>query len=146
MAFDIKTFNSVDFLNELEQFINEIDESGFKKNPNLDSTENKNVKEEFSHKNKVERSLHIEESSELIIKNNIYVKENKNDQINEIPKCPYCLVYVIIEGGCDFITCNSNFCKGKKYFCKVCNKKLLLSDKVSHFPQGMFNNSCKNIY
>ncbi len=47
MAFDIKTFNSVDFLNELEQFINEIDESGFKKNPNLDSTENKNIKEDF---------------------------------------------------------------------------------------------------
>jgi hypothetical protein len=150
MAFDIKAYNSINFLNELEQFINDFDKSGINENPNHDSIDYKildyNIDEKFKDKNKVERYLVIDESQELNVKHNTNLKEKENDQMNELPKCPYCLLYVIIEGGCNFITCDSLLCQGRKFFCKICNKKLLLSDKITHFPQGMFNNSCKNDY
>jgi len=152
MAFDIKKFNSIDFLNELEQFINEIDDfvvydKNLEEIVDLDSNKlnnNNNLQEKIKYKCKVERCIEIDENKDNDLRKCHSVKEKKNDLIDELPKCPNCLCYAIIEGGCNFITCNSVYCKGLKFFCKICNKKLLYSEKINHFPKGVFDNSCKN--
>jgi hypothetical protein len=63
---------------------------------------------------------------------------------NEPNKCPHCLNDVIVDIGCNFVICQSVFCNGKKYFCKICWKRLAEADKSTHYPNGINSNSCAN--
>jgi len=145
MAFDIKAYNSINFLNELEQFINDFDKiddyividnnleevaDGSKMdNKNL----NDNLQEEIKLNCKIERFIKIDEKIDIDLRKCNSVKEKKNEIINDLAKCLYCLCYAIIEGDCNFITCDSVKCEGKKFFCKVCNKKITSFRKDKSF-------------
>ena len=58
--------------------------------------------------------------------------------------CPNCKLNYLFEGGCNFITCESQYCNRRKYFCHLCKKRLLISEKISHFPNGIHSN-CLNV-
>ena len=58
--------------------------------------------------------------------------------------CPHCKSNYLFEGGCNFITCESQICNRKKYFCHLCKKRLQLSEKISHFPNGIYKD-CLNV-
>ena len=58
--------------------------------------------------------------------------------------CPHCKSNYLFEGGCNFITCESQICNRKKYFCHVCKKRLQLNERTSHFPNGIYGN-CLNV-
>ena len=45
-------------------------------------------------------------------------------------QCPWCLQAIERVSGCQFMTCASVICKGKKYFCFQCKGKL----NVDHEP------------
>ena len=65
-------------------------------------------------------------------------------QDRDIGCCPHCRYNYIFEGGCKFITCESAFCNKKKFFCHLCKKSLKFTEKTSHFPNGIYGNSCLN--
>ena len=71
--------------------------------------------------------------------------ENSANDITNTIKCPHCLLFVFIEDGCNSVTCTSAFCKGRKLFCKICGNKLLHTQKLSHFSQGQYANSCNSL-
>ena len=58
--------------------------------------------------------------------------------------CPHCKSNYLFEGGCNFITCESQICKRQKYFCHLCKKKLHTTEKISHFPNGIYKD-CLNV-
>jgi DNA-directed RNA polymerase subunit RPC12/RpoP len=103
------------------------------------------VHDQISNDSKNERIIEIDENKVIELKKNNSSMHKKIDKNDENTKCPYCSTVVFIEDGCNFKTCSSVYCVGKKsFFCKICNKKLLYSEKVSHFPHGIFSDSCKN--
>jgi len=63
----------------------------------------------------------------------------------QIVKCPLCNTFIEFEGGCYFIQCASNFCKGSKYFCFICKRRLENAEKSSHYEKGPYSYHCKNI-
>jgi hypothetical protein len=51
--------------------------------------------------------------------------ETFNDMIKKGFKlCPHCYQWIEKTSGCNFITCGSKSCNGKKYFCFQCGGKL----------------------
>merc|ERR1711948_205749 len=60
-------------------------------------------------------------------------------------RCPCCKAACEREEGCNFITCHSEICRGKKYFCYLCGKELSASEHFTHFPHGLFENACCKI-
>ncbi|CAD8138929.1 unnamed protein product [Paramecium octaurelia] len=66
------------------------------------------------------------------------VKQSKMQQI-----CPHCLIVVEKIKGCNFMTCKSEACKSKKYFCFRCGESLELFEQSSHFQNGnSFQGQC----
>lgn len=57
----------------------------------------------------------------------IFVRQNK------LMKCPQCGITVEKTKYCNFMYCESNFCKKKTIFCYICGVKLDIKDKNSHF-------------
>ena len=82
--------------------------------------------------------------------NNIPKKRDKNEvsnviipiQAESINNCPHCKTIYFLENGCNFITCSSVFCKSQKFFCHLCGDKLKNSQKNSHYPNGIYGDSC----
>ena len=63
-------------------------------------------------------------------------------QAESINNCPHCKTIYFFENGCNFITCSSVFCKSQKFFCHLCGDKLKNSQKNSHYPNGIYGDSC----
>ncbi|OMJ76320.1 hypothetical protein SteCoe_24346 [Stentor coeruleus] len=66
--------------------------------------------------------------------------------------CAWCTTPVERSKGCKYITCESEFCKGKRYFCWDCNAKLtkkheehecvsedVISNKIKKFIRNLFS-------
>ena len=130
-----------------------IQNNNLNDDPKYNSMENNNKIE----KNMIEKSNQINnyfEKGKNLFLNNIIkqIKEslimmskNKIDQENEkLIKCPKCLTQIVIDGGCNFMTCTSPFCQGKTNFCKRCRKCLNPSEKVKHYPEGIYGIVCVN--
>jgi len=102
---------------------------------NLIIKENKNVekKEEFK------KIIYENKKEDIVID-----KEKDNGNIDPVAKCPNCRQMIYFEGGCRFITCQSNYCKSNKYFCIICGSSLNKTDKMSHFIDGLYANTCMN--
>ena len=89
----------------------------------------------------ISQSIKNEKNASLKRSGNYKIFKTNNDLI---VKCPHCLTNIEYESGCYFMTCSSYICKSKKFFCFICQSKLYLSDKKHHFPNGIYNLSCKN--
>jgi len=57
-------------------------------------------------------------------------------------KCPCCQAPCERTGGCNFMTCYSRQCCGKKNFCYICGIELTKTQHFTHFPQGLFRPTC----
>jgi len=57
-------------------------------------------------------------------------------------KCPCCQAPCERTQGCNFMTCYSRQCCGKKYFCYICGIELTKTQHFTHFPQGLFRPTC----
>lgn len=57
-------------------------------------------------------------------------------------RCPRCRAPVERARGCNFMTCSSERCRGKTYFCYLCGVELTRTQHISHFPRGPFSSSC----
>ena len=65
---------------------------------------------------------------------------------NQMKKCPHCGVPVFRESGCNYMTCSSNHCQRKKFFCMICGQSLVPSDHFTHFKKnGVFGKTCNTI-
>lgn len=60
-------------------------------------------------------------------------------------RCPCCRAACEREDGCNFITCHSEICRGKNYFCYLCGKELTALQHFTHFPHGLFENACSDV-
>merc|ERR1719410_504988 len=60
-------------------------------------------------------------------------------------KCPCCSAVCERPHGCNFMTCYSEQCRGKKYFCYLCGMELTAMQHFSHFPHGIFENACETV-
>jgi hypothetical protein len=113
----------------------------------VDNRENKPIPKEAKVEN--EPLLKIEHEEEInnyviVPKKRIEIAQMKGDD-NEQSKCPSCLIYVEIDRGCNFVTCQSQICSGRNiYFCGVCFKRLRESEKSTHFPEGIYGKFCIN--
>jgi hypothetical protein len=148
-----KSFDKED--ETLTKTINFDEENERKEETKIQINNNETVKKDNGEKvskkiNIYEENEKSEETKIQINNNNEILKKNQREKGSEkiniekdFLKCPYCMNYVDVEGGNNFITCSSVNCQSKKYFCSICGKKLLQSEKISHYPNGLFSNLCK---
>jgi hypothetical protein len=59
-------------------------------------------------------------------------------------RCPCCQAPAERQIGCNFMTCYSEQCRGKKHFCYLCGVELTELQHFTHFPEGIFENACEN--
>jgi len=57
-------------------------------------------------------------------------------------KCPCCQAPCERTQGCNFMTCYSRQCCGKKYFCYICGIEITKTQHFTHFPHGLFRPTC----
>jgi len=116
-----------------------------------DSATTKEINKDLRFNEEVKHRRIDEEQFDSIPRENLNNKKLLNDKTIsmkkefDLRKCPHCSIPIIKEEGCNFITCQSNFCKGEKFFCYICGDKLLASQKGNHFPNGIYNDSCRKI-
>ena len=61
-------------------------------------------------------------------------------------KCPHCSVLIEATSGCKFMCCESPVCKGRRFFCMICNKKLRANQHYSHYKKdGPFGDVCNTL-
>jgi hypothetical protein len=88
--------------------------------------------------------LNVETKSSEIVKN----KENKDIQINTLPSkakllnCPFCNNPKDVKNESELVRCLSIYCKGKNYFCKLCNQGVELIQQSTHYPKGLWMGMC----
>jgi len=67
-------------------------------------------------------------------------------------RCPICRNACERESGCNFMTCPSERCQGKTYFCYLCGELLTQADHAAHYEgfeeavgrEGAFGSVCRN--
>ncbi|CAD8204025.1 unnamed protein product [Paramecium octaurelia] len=69
--------------------------------------------------------------------------ESKCCQQSITGKCPRCKIQVFKEEGCNFLKCQSQYCKGQVYFCGICFLILKKEDHYSHFIDNNPYNACR---
>ena len=61
-------------------------------------------------------------------------------------KCPSCGIPTSRESGCNFMTCPSQICRGRKHFCYLCGKALSEEEHFSHYKStGVFGDRCDTL-
>ena len=127
----------------------------FIQNNNLNDSNNSMENNNQIEKNMIEKSIpinkNIEKGKNLFVYNSKRLNEgfimskNKLFQENEtLIKCPKCYIQIVIDGGCNFMTCTSPFCQGKTNFCRRCKKFVNPSEKLKHYPDGIYGFVCVN--
>jgi hypothetical protein len=61
-------------------------------------------------------------------------------------RCPKCFAMCEKVSGCNFMSCSSNICRRKTFFCYLCGDCLEESRYYEHFTiQGTYGNICNNL-
>eukprot|EP00929_Paragymnodinium_shiwhaense_P096992 TRINITY_DN58760_c0_g1_i1.p1 TRINITY_DN58760_c0_g1~~TRINITY_DN58760_c0_g1_i1.p1 ORF type:complete len:458 (+),score=73.94 TRINITY_DN58760_c0_g1_i1:103-1476(+) len=65
-------------------------------------------------------------------------------------RCPKCDTPTELSGGCFFMKCESDKCRGTSHFCYLCGEFLRGEDhlpgrSLAHFPRGPYNMECINV-
>ncbi|CAG9331191.1 unnamed protein product [Blepharisma stoltei] len=94
------------------------------------------------------KNPHIGKTCEEYEKEQIQNKENQLMEEfarnNGLMKCPHCGAMSEKIQGCNFMTCHSPECKGRKYFCYLCGCVLQTTDHFTHFFNKPFEFECFN--
>ena len=151
-SFNISQNIAIEYINNLDALCEHLEEKGA--NLNILNIPNKAQNDKFNNDNENEQSFNIRD----VNYDNMILPVNDQQRICQVNDaapiaqvqdpnigcCPHCKSNYIFEGGCKFITCESAFCNKKKFFCHLCKKSLKLTEKTSHFPNGIYGNSCLN--
>jgi hypothetical protein len=130
-----------------------IQNNNLNDDPKYNSMENNNQIEKNMIEKSNQKNNYFENGKNLFSNNknkqiieNFMMSKNKISQENEaIIKCPKCLITIEIDGGgCNFMTCTSPFCQGKTNFCKICKRCVNPSEKLKHYPEGIYGIVCVN--
>ena len=92
----------------------------------------------------IETEIKRDNETEKAAKNLAQLSKEPVIPDNLLKNCPSCRIPIEKIDGCNFICCPSFSCLSKKYFCYICLKQLRPNDKISHYPEGIYSNFCKN--
>ena len=153
-SFNLSQIKKIEYINNIEELCTNINHNNTDDNNSIIMIPQNDVNNGLHNE---ENELHDEENELINIKivNNDNIILDKNEEKKQDPPqaiiqvqdpslrcCPHCKSLYIFDGGCKFITCESAYCKKKKYFCHLCGNRLQPSEKISHFPKGIYGNSC----
>ena len=145
---------AVEYINNLDEVCEYISKNDFDKNKPYAIIERKEKLKDYDEDEKLnvkiidDNIILINEKEKnkdqsVVIPNQFdNLKNSHEPQDDNLKNCPHCKSKYFFEGGCKFITCQSAFCNNKKFFCHLCGTRLQASDKIIHFPQGIYANSC----
>ena len=145
---------AVEYINNLDEVCEYISKNDFDKNKPYAIIERKEKLKDYDEDEKLnvkiidDNIILINEKEKnkdqsVVIPNQFdNLKNSHEPQDDNLKNCPHCKSKYFFEGGSKFITCLSLFCNKKKFFCHLCGSKLQTSEKINHFPQGIYANSC----
>jgi hypothetical protein len=72
--------------------------------------------------------LNCEQKKNLVALSDPYIKEQIEQGVMKI--CPWCSIPVMKDEACKYVTCATDVCSGKNFFCWDCGSKLLTKHQV----------------
>mmetsp|Transcript_20798 Transcript_20798/g.38643 ORF Transcript_20798/g.38643 Transcript_20798/m.38643 type:complete len:104 (+) Transcript_20798:109-420(+) len=64
-------------------------------------------------------------------------------QVPGLKTCPNCKEGLFRDDGCNFVRCPLENCR--EFFCWVCLAKLTVEEHYSHFPEGVYGDTCATL-